>query len=97
MELTRLLSQVRYEVIQGTVHTPAEGVTNDTRDLKRGDIYVCIAGYGTDGHAFVPEAVEKGASVIVAEKEITCPPGVTVIRVSDTRWPLAAMSAPGRG
>ncbi len=97
MELTRLLSQVRYEVIQGTVHTPAEGVTNDTRDLKRGDVYVCIAGYGTDGHGFVPEAVEKGASVIVAEKEITCPPGVTVIRVSDTRWALAAMSAAARG
>ena len=32
MELIRLLSQVRYEVIQGTVHTRVEGVTNDTRD-----------------------------------------------------------------
>ena len=62
MELTRLLSQVRYEVIQGTVHTPAEGVTNDTRDLKRGDIYVCIVGYGADGHGLVPEAGEEGGA-----------------------------------
>ena len=68
MELIRLLSQVRYEVIQGTVHTRVEGVTNDTRDLRRGDAYVCIEGYGTDGHRFVPEAVEKGAAAIVASK-----------------------------
>ena len=74
MELTRLLSQVRYEVIQGTVHTPAEGVTNDTRDLKRGDVYVCIAGYGTDGHGFVPEAVEKGASVMWLRRRSPAPP-----------------------
>ena len=97
MELIRLLSQVRYEVIQGTVHTRVEGVTNDTRDLRRGDAYVCIEGYGTDGHRFVPEAVEKGAAAIVASKEIACPPGVTVIRVADTRWALAAMSAAACG
>lgn len=97
MELSQLLSQVRYEVIQGTVHTRVAGVTNDTRDLKRGDVYVCIEGYDTDGHRFVPEAVKKGAPVIVTAKEITCPEGVTVIRVSDTRWALAAMSAAALG
>ena len=97
MELSQLLSQVRYEVIQGTVHTRVAGVTNDTRDLKREDVYVCIEGYDTDGHRFVPEAVKKGASAIVTAKEIPCPEGVTVIRVSDTRWALAAMSAAALG
>ena len=72
MELSQLLSQVRYEVIQGTVHTRVAGVTNDTRDLKRGDVYVCIEGYDTDGHRFVPEAVKKGAPAIVTAKEIPC-------------------------
>ena len=43
-----------------------EGFSIDSRTLKEGDLFFCIKGEKTDGHAFIPEALEKGASGVVA-------------------------------
>ena len=32
-------------------------------------MFVCMVGAGTDGHKYIPDAVEKGASVIVVERD----------------------------
>jgi UDP-N-acetylmuramoyl-L-alanyl-D-glutamate--2,6-diaminopimelate ligase len=58
-------------------------------------MFVCIAGANADGHDFAAEAVEKGAGVLVTEKEVALPEGcdVTVIRTEDTRYALAFLSA----
>jgi UDP-N-acetylmuramoyl-L-alanyl-D-glutamate--2,6-diaminopimelate ligase len=43
------------------------GIAADSRSLKAGDCFVAIKGHAADGHAFVEEAVRKGASALVAE------------------------------
>lgn len=44
------------------------GATNDTRSLKRGNAFFCLAGGNTDGHRFAEQARDQGAGAIFAEK-----------------------------
>jgi UDP-N-acetylmuramoyl-L-alanyl-D-glutamate--2,6-diaminopimelate ligase len=54
----------------------------DSREITYGDLFVCINGFTVDGHDYVDEAVQNGAAVIVAEREIETT--VPVIVVADT-------------
>ena len=58
--------------------------STDTRTLQPGDTYVAIRGETYDGHDFIADAVEKGATGVVTEREIEVPDGVEVIRVDDS-------------
>lgn len=53
------------------VTVPITGVSIDTRSLEEGNIFFALRTDQADGHFFIPEAVKKGASVIVAEEEWT--------------------------
>ena len=46
-----------------------------------------------DGHKFVGEVAQKGAAAIVVQENVEAPEGVTVIKVEDTRYALALLSA----
>jgi len=76
------------------------GVQSDSRLVKPGDLFVCLSGSNTDGHKYIPNAVQAGAIAVVGSQAID---GRTVpyIRVADTREALAWFSAglydhPGR-
>ncbi len=45
------------------------GVTNDSRKLKKGMVFVCLQGTRVDGHQYAREAEQAGASVIVTERD----------------------------
>lgn len=68
------------------------GITADSRDVSPGYIFVAVPGTDTDGHAFVDEAVAKGAAAIVAEHEVGDVP-VPVVQVEDARRALADLAA----
>lgn len=66
----------------------------DTRkEISEGSLFVCIEGAVFDGHEYVAAAVEAGASVIVAQKEVSVPDSVILLLVNDTRKALAYLSA----
>ena len=46
------------------------GVTCDSRVVKKGFAFVCISGSKCDGHDFAKAANEKGAAVIIAERDL---------------------------
>ncbi len=62
----------------------------DSRKVEEGNLYICIKGEKFDGHEYVEDVVEKGASAIVAERmvETTIP----VILVKDSRHAMAVLS-----
>ena len=41
----------------------------DSRTVKDGDVFFCIKGEMTDGHQYISQALEKGASAVVANPE----------------------------
>ncbi|MEM1044141.1 MAG: UDP-N-acetylmuramoyl-tripeptide--D-alanyl-D-alanine ligase [Bacteroidota bacterium] len=58
--------------------------STDTRTLEPGDTYVAIRGETHDGHTFVPQAIERGAAGVVAERDVKLPDGVELTRVEDS-------------
>lgn len=93
MKLTELLGRLDYEVVQGNDEIEITELTNDSRTVCDGSVFVCISGAVVDGHEFVKEVVKKGAVALIVEKEVIAPEDVTVIRVKDTRYALALASA----
>ena len=92
MKLTQLLERLQYEVIQGKDDIEITELINDSRKVTDGSVFVCISGAVSDGHAYVQEVADKGASAVIVEKDVEAPEDLTVIRVEDTRYALALMS-----
>lgn len=93
MKLTQLLERLEYEVVQGSGDVEVTALDNDSRKVGEGSVFVCISGAVSDGHSYIEEVAGKGAAAVVVEKEVEAPDNVTVIRVADTRYALALMSA----
>lgn len=93
MKLNQLLERLEYEVVQGSDEAEITTFINDSRKVEEGSAFVCISGAVVDGHDFIGEVAGKGAAAVIVEREADAPEGMTVIRVRDTRYALALMSA----
>ena len=93
MRLDTLLERLEYKVVQGSAETEVTTLINDSRKVENGSVFVCISGAVSDGHKYAAEVAEKGAAAVVVEKDVEVPADVTVIKVEDTRYALALMSA----
>lgn len=93
MKLNKLLERLEYDVVQGTDEAEVTTLVNDSRKVEDGSVFVCISGAVSDGHRFAADVAAKGAAAVVVEKGVEVPEDVTVIRVPDTRYALALMSA----
>ncbi len=66
-------------------------VTHDSRLADEGTLFVAVRGLSVDGHLFVPEAVERGATAICADHKLDV--DVAQLLVQDTRTALGALAA----
>ena len=84
-ELSAILQNIDVKEIVGNENICVWGINIDSRKVEKGDIFVAISGTQTDGHKFIPTAIEKGASVIVCENIPTDKfAGVTFVKVEST-------------
>jgi len=60
-------------------------IVTDTRAIKTGDTFLALHGERFDGHAFVAQAVERGAAAIVVENAQAIPDEVPALVVPDTK------------
>lgn len=58
---------------------PIRGLAVDSRAVKKGDLFVALAGARTDGHAHIPAAVAAGAAAVLAERPADAPVPVLVV------------------
>lgn len=93
MKLADLLKKLKYTCVKGTADVDITTVAYDSRRVERGSLFICVKGAVADGHRFAEAAVNKGASALVVEDDVTVPENVTVIRVEDSRYALACISA----
>ena len=93
MRLTGLLERLEYEVRQGSDEIEITELVYDSRKVTEGSVFVCISGAVSDGHTYAEEVAKKGAAALITEKDVDVPKDVAVIRVKDTRYALALMSA----
>lgn len=70
------------------------GVSTDSRNIEKGNLFIPIAGDRYDGHAFVPQAIEQGAAAAFwQEDHPDAPEGVPLIYVKDTLAALQELAA----
>jgi UDP-N-acetylmuramoyl-L-alanyl-D-glutamate--2,6-diaminopimelate ligase len=70
------------------------GIASDSRQVKRGDLFVAVPGNKADGLAFVPQAVAAGAAAVMAERAPEkLPEGVAFVRTANVRRALALAAA----
>src|SRR6516162_6191272 len=69
MQLKTLLSATPVRQVFGSVDRPVENIAYDSRRVQRHTMFVALRGEKTDGHQFIGHAIDKGASVIVTERE----------------------------
>ncbi|MCF7890627.1 UDP-N-acetylmuramoyl-L-alanyl-D-glutamate--2,6-diaminopimelate ligase [Candidatus Bipolaricaulota bacterium] len=92
--LEELLSDIKYRSVHGPVGQEVTGIHYDSRAVKEKGAFVAIPGHYTDGHEYIPEAVNNGAVVVFGEisrLEIEGDPK-TYVRVKDSRKLLARVS-----
>lgn len=68
MKLSRLLERLEYEVAQGSDQAEVTTLINDSRNVERGSVFVCISGAVSDGHRFAGEVAGKGAAALIVRK-----------------------------
>ncbi len=85
MKLNELLKNVEVLNTLGDVDVEITGVNIDSRRIEAGHLFVAIPGTVTDGHKFIPKAIELGATAVLCE---TLPeeqdPKVTFVQVAST-------------
>ena len=94
MKLEKIIQELGPVSITGNADRDVPSIAFDSREVVQGGLFVAIRGTGTDGHAFIGNAIAAGAAVIVAE-EAPDPAisEVTWIRVERSREALALMAS----
>jgi UDP-N-acetylmuramoyl-tripeptide--D-alanyl-D-alanine ligase len=72
----------------------ADGVSIDTRTLKKGDVYIALHGEKMDGHDFVEAAFRAGASAAIVEKNFQG--NFPLVHVDDTMRALEGLGRAAR-
>ena len=102
MKLSNLLEKLEFEVTRGNSGeridpevVEIKDVVNDNRKISEGSLFICIKGANFDGHSCAKEAAEKKAAAIVVSQDVELPEGsdIAVVRVKDTRYAMAFISA----
>ena len=67
-------------------------VIYDSRQASPGSCFVCRRGLRSDGHTYIKEALQRGATAVVVERSVHVPDGVGLAIVEDGRLALAALA-----
>lgn len=77
-------------------HVRISELSTDSRTARAGSCFVALRGGKQDGHAFIDEAIRRGATAVISEADVTAPSvprGVASVRVRDVRTALARLAA----
>lgn len=91
MKLKELLRDIPVLAMTADPETEIKNICYDSRAVEAGDLFVAVEGFKSDGHRFIPMAMEKGAAAVLCSRkpEMDSP----CILVEDSRKALALVSA----
>ncbi len=85
MTYEQLISLCKPIDVSGTEPNEIGALTQDSRTVSSGDVFIAVRGLNVDGHTFIEDAIAKGASVIICEESYYTDKEVCVMEVADTR------------
>ena len=92
MQLKKLLAAIPTASVVGPTDRDVAGIAYDSRRVQRDTLFVALRGEKSDGHNFVDQAAERGATVIVYDREAKTP-HATLVRVENARHAMADLAA----
>ena len=90
MKLTELLENVEVIEKNADPETDLGNISYDSRKTQKGDLFVAIRGFESDGHRFIGAAVKAGAAVILCEEKPE--ESIPYVLVKNSREALALVS-----
>lgn len=97
MKLKEWLTELKYELVQGSLLEEVDDVVYDSRKAAARAVFVCMKGANVDSHKFAADVIAKGTTVLVVEEmpeeAETLYPGVTILKVENGRSALSLLSA----
>ena len=77
MKLEDVLKDIDITFLSGSKDIEIKGIEYDSRNIKEGDLFVCINGTNVNSHKFIESAKEKGAVAFIIEEEVQKNDGYT--------------------
>jgi UDP-N-acetylmuramoyl-tripeptide--D-alanyl-D-alanine ligase len=93
MSLTEIIDATHGRLLSGPRDASFNQLFIDSREVKPGGLFAALKGEQQDGHAFIPQAVERGATGILCERPPDIADGAAVIQVADTKQALFDMTS----
>ncbi|WP_447973482.1 UDP-N-acetylmuramoyl-L-alanyl-D-glutamate--2,6-diaminopimelate ligase [Nitrospira sp. Kam-Ns4a] len=100
MKLAELIAPLAVMERRGALDVEVTDVTDDSRRVRAGSLFVAVKGGRADGHAFLQAAMAAGAAALVVQDPwptAACEPTVPVIRVADSRRAVGLLASRLRG
>lgn len=91
--LAQLIASLGLQPPPGAADIAVSGISNDTRTLQRGELYVAVPGDHVHGAEYIQQAVTKGAGAVVTERPTEADMAVPCVLVPDARKALSRLSA----
>ena len=92
MKLTDVMKGVEVKEWQGGQEADVSSLAYESQKVRKGSIFCTWKGEKSDGHAYVPDALQRGAVAVVAEQKAK-EANVPRIRVESGRRALGRMAA----
>lgn len=90
--LKDILYGVHLQKVVGSTSADVVELVFDSRKAKKGSVFFAIEGTVNDGHNFIPQVIEAGCEIIIAQKEQEVPENINLILVNDTQEAMAIMA-----
>lgn len=84
MKLEHILKDIEKILLLGPKDVEIKGLEYDSRNVKEGDLLICINGANVNGHKFIESAKAKGAVAFIIEEDVQKDDGFTYIKVKST-------------
>ena len=68
------------------------GITDSSRDITEGMVFVAITGFEQDGHDYIPHAIAQGAALIVGEHDYPEALPIPYLQVANSRQALGQLA-----
>ena len=78
--------------VVGDARTAIVDITNDSRDVRQGSLYCCVRGERHDGHDFAADAVRRGATALLVERELSMV-GIVQVVTGDVREAMGHLAS----
>ena len=91
MQIQAVLKDIDILQVSGILSGEVSAICYDSRNCGKDSLFVAVSGLKLDGHAYIRAAVDRGAKFVVHEKDYSPPPGVTSIRVLNSRAILGVL------